>query len=232
MVKFEGIVVLGLWGLILLAGRSSRAQFWPLQRIGWGIVVALLFWLPYAVFRLKGPVAHPESAWLSEFFHNIGTVLQIAPMTWVAFVSRRFFNNEFVVWSAPDNQNAVWDGKWTGLESLVDQATLGIGWLCLFLVVAAWWRGGQVRWTLIRLFLLFLVFASFIAIVWSSARSNPLNYTNSLAGSDRITGGRYLYPVLMSWFVAGTVVLMRSSSGGTKTSPPRNGERRRNQPGQ
>ena len=130
-------------------------------------------------------------------------------MNLLAFLSRRFFNNDFASWSAPDNQHAVWSGKWVGLESFVDQSTLGIGWACLFLLVMMWLHGGKLRWTTLRLFLVFIGFAVFISIVWSSARSNPLDYTNSLNGSESITGGRYLYPAFMSWFVAGFVLLLR-----------------------
>ncbi|MEI6194630.1 MAG: hypothetical protein WCS42_09895, partial [Verrucomicrobiota bacterium] len=67
------------------------------------------------------------------------------------------------------------------------------------------------RWTVVRLALVFLFFALFISVVWSSTHVSPLNYTGAITGSERITGGRYLYPVLMSWFVAGFVWLLRSA---------------------
>jgi hypothetical protein len=211
MVKFEGIVLLGFWGILLLLDKDGRAIFWPLRRIGLAGVLGVAAWLPYIIFRLHNPVPHPESAWLGELIKNIGAVSSIAPMTCVAFLTRRFLNNDFAVWSSPDNQHAVWQGKWVGLESFVDQATLGLGWACVILFLLAWVRGGKLRWTVARVALVFVVFAIFISVVWSSARSNPLNYTNSLDGSERVTGGRYLYPALMSWFVAGVVLWVRAA---------------------
>ena len=211
MVKFDGIVLFGCWGFLLLLDKDSRAVFWPLRRIGVVGLLGLAGWMPYALLRLHGTAPDVESAWPVQLIKNTATVLGIAPMTALAFVSRRFLNNDFASWSAPDNQHAVWQGKWAGLESFVDQATLGLGWVCLLLLVLAWLRGGKLRWTVLRLFLLFVGFALFMATVWSSARSNPLDYTNSLNGSERITGGRYIYPVLMSWFVAGFVLLVRAT---------------------
>ena len=219
MVKFEGIVLLGFWGILLLLDKDSRAAFWPVRRMGLAGLFAIAGWIPYLIFRLHHPVPHPESAWLGALMNNLGTVLTIAPMTCFAFLSRRFFNNDFASWSSPDNQHAMWSGKWIGLESFIDQATFGLGWVCLLVFVIAWWRGGKLRWTVVRLALVFLIFAMFISTVWSSARSNPVNYTSSINGSERITGGRYLYPVLMSWFVAGFVLLVRAAPA-QPVSPP------------
>lgn len=210
MVKFEGIILFGMWGLLLLLDKDSRAIFWPLRRIGLAGLLGLAGWLPYFVLRLLGTAPNTESAWPGQLIHNTGTVLGILPMHLLAFLSRRFFNSDFAAWGAPDNQHAVWQGKWIGAESFVDQATLGMGWACLLLLALAWLRGGRLRWTEMRLFLMFVGFTTFICIVWSSARSNPLDYTTSLAGSETITGGRYLYPVFMSWFVAGFVLLIRA----------------------
>ena len=211
MVKFEGVILFGFWCLLLLLDKDSRAVFWPLRRIGLAGLLGFVGWLPYAVLRLHGTALNAESAWPRQLLENTGTVLKILPANLMAFVSRRFMNNDFAVWNAPDNQHAVWSGKWVGLESFVDQATLGLGWACLLVLLFAWLHGGKLRWTVLRLFLVFLGFTIFICIVWSSARSNPLDYTQSLAGSERITGGRYLYPAFMSWFVAGFVLLIRAS---------------------
>ena len=85
------------------------------------------------------------------------------------------------------------------MESLFDQATLGLGWACLLALLIAWWHGGKVRWTMVRLALVFLAFATFIGFVWSATHAEPLNYNGALGASERIGGGRYLYPALMSW---------------------------------
>jgi hypothetical protein len=233
MVKFEGIVLLGFWGVLLLLDKDSRTVLWPIRRLGWAVWLGLVGWLPYVTLRLLGTTPNAESAWPGQLLHNPVAVLSILPMNFLAFVSRRFFNNDFTAWTAPDNHHAVWQGKWLGLESFVDQATLGLGWACLLLLLFACLRGGTLRWPVLRLSLIFFGFALFISIVWSAARSNPLNYTNSLNGSESITGGRYLYPVLMSWFVAGYVLLVRSAPDKPVTSdlPPSKKEKlRRSKP--
>ena len=117
------------------------------------------------------------------------------------------------MWNSPDNQHAAWQGHWTGWVSLVDQWTQGLGWVCLLLLVLAWHRGGRLRWMLFRLFLIFLVFATVVSIVWSSVQSHPMNYNTALYGGDVSIAGRYLYSVLLAWFVAGFILLLRTWSG-------------------
>jgi hypothetical protein len=220
MVKFEGIVLFGFWSILLLLDKDSRTVFWPLRRIGLVGLLGLAGWLPYFTLRLLGTAPNTESAWPGQLIHNTGTVLGILPMHLLAFLSRRFFNGDFAAWGAPDNQHAVWQGKWVGPESFVDQATLGVGWVCLLLLALTWLRGGKLRWIELRLFLVFIGFATFLCVVWCSARSNPLDYTTSLAGSETITGGRYLYPVFMSWFVAGFVLFIRAKPDEPVVSGP------------
>jgi hypothetical protein len=198
--------------LLLALDKDARSAFWPPKRAAWVVVLGLAGWIPYVVFRLHGPVPHPESAWLSLLVRHAGEVIQIAPMTCLSLLSRRFLNNDFAAWSAADNHHAVWQGQWIGLASLFDQATLGIAWVCVLMMLAAWSRGGTLRWTALKLGLVFLVFAVVISIVWSSTHSEPLDYAGALDGSADTTGGRYLYPVLLSWFVAGAVLLARTSA--------------------
>jgi hypothetical protein len=209
MVKFEGIVLLAFWGLLVLLDKEGRAALWPPRRIGLAGILGAAGWVPYFVFRLHHPVTHPESAWMQEMMHHFDTVLAIAPMTFVAFLSGRFLNDGFASWTSPDNQHVVWQGKWLGLDSLWDPSTLGLAWVCLMLLAVACFHGGRVRWTVLILSLVFFIFTLFISVVWAATHCDPLNYSGSIQGSNSITGGRYLYPALMSWFVAGFVVLIR-----------------------
>ena len=226
MVKFEGMVLLAFWGLLLTLDKDCRAAFWPPQRIGLAGIMGFVGWIPYAIFRLHHPVPHPESAWLGVLIKNIGTVLSIAPVVCLAFVSRRFLNNDFANWTSPDNQHAVWAGHWTGWSSLFDQATLGLGWACLLLLAVTCLRGGNLRWTVLRLALMFFVFGTFIGVVWSATHSQPLDYNGAIGGSERIGGGRYLYQTLVAWFAAGFVLLVRAMPEQSvpppaqKTKPP------------
>jgi hypothetical protein len=220
MVKFEGMVLLAFWSALVLADKHCRAAIWPPKQALLPLGIGLAGWMPYIAFRLAGPVLHPESGWPSLLLNNMDKVAHIAPMTCLGFVSRRFLNNDFVSWTVTDNQHAVWNGKWEGLGSLVDQGTFGIAWVALIMCAILWFRGGSVRWTALRLLLIFLAFGTFIGTVWSATHSDPFSYSGAMDGSAGINGGRYLYPVLMSW-VLGTMVLLIRSLGST---PPRPAE--------
>ena len=212
MVKFEGMLLLGLWGVVLLLDRESRAALWPLRRLGWAGLLGVVAWLPYVVFRWNGPVPHPESGWVGLLIKNARAVLHILPMAWTAMLSRRFLNNDFAFWRSPDNQHAVWQGHWAGWSSLVDAWTPGVGWVCLLLLLVAWLRGGRLWWMGFRLCLMFLVFATVVSLVWSTVQPSSMNYTLALDGSVGAIGGRYLYPVLLAWLVAGVILLLRIRS--------------------
>jgi hypothetical protein len=213
MVKFDGMIILALWGLVLFPGRSSRTALWPPRRIGLAGLFGLIAWFPYVVFRLYGPVLSAETSWVKELMMSPGEVLGILPMTWVAMVSRRFLNNDFAMWGSPDNQHAVWQGHWLGWQSLVDHATRGVGWICLLMLAVAWYRGGRMRGVVFRLFLVFLAFAAAISVIQGAVLPAPKTYDLALAVSHLNAGGRYLYPVLMAWFMAGIILLLRTMPG-------------------
>jgi hypothetical protein len=96
--------------------------------------------------------------------------------------------------------------------SLFDEATLGVAWVCVLIVAAAWSRGGKLRWTVIRLGLAFLIFGMVIGVIWSSTHSTPLDYGGALDSGADNPDGRHCYPVLLSWFVAGMVLLVRAGA--------------------
>jgi hypothetical protein len=59
----------------------------------------------------------------------------------------------------------------------------------------------------------FVAFAMVISLVWSAVQSSPMNYSVALYGSDVSIAGRYFYPALMAWFVAGITLLLRELPG-------------------
>jgi hypothetical protein len=214
MVRSEAMSLLVFWVILLLLDRESRAALWPLRRMGWAGLLGIAAWLPYAVFRLNGPEAHAESGWMSLALRNVSAVFHMLPMTWLAMLASRFLHNEFAIWTSPDNQHAVWQGHWLGWQSLVDRWTQGVGWVCVLLLVLAWSRGGRLRWIVFRLFCVFLARVTVVSAYWSTVTCSPMNYTMALSGSASLTAGRYLYPILMAWFVAGVILLLRELPGG------------------
>ena len=217
MVKNEGVILLGIWGFLLLLNRESRAVFWPIKNAGMAAVLGFLAWIPYVLFRSHVSFVHPDTLGMGILLHNWKTGLGFEPMVWLAIVSGRFLNNNFASWSAPDNQHAVWNGQWSGVGSLVDGATLGLGWVCLLALVLFWLRGHRLRWAALFLFALLIIFSIPICLEVLScslslhqAASEPsqlINYSSALSCGDTKNSGRYLFPVLMSWPVVISILL-------------------------
>ena len=78
-----------------------------------------------------------------------------------------------------------------------------------------WQRGGRMRGGVFRLVLVFLAYATVITILQSTVQTSQKQYDMALAVSHMTAGGRYLYPVLMAWFVGGVILLLRELPGET-----------------
>ena len=50
MVKFDGMLLLALWTVLVLLDRDSRSAIWPPRRVGWAGLLGFAAWLPYLVF--------------------------------------------------------------------------------------------------------------------------------------------------------------------------------------
>lgn len=211
MVKFDGMLLLALWCALLLLDPHGRAVLLSPRRLGWPAAAGIVAWIPYVVFRLQRPAAHPESAWPSLLANDPGTVLQMLPITWTSLISRRLLNPELASWTSPDGQSVVWNGRWTGWESLIDPATLGLPWVCLLLLLGACGSHGPLRRAALRLAVVFLLFSVAIASIWTAIHSHPPDYSAVLSISGNTTGGRYLFPVLLAWFLGCAVLLARAS---------------------
>ena len=218
MVKFEGAILLGIWIVLLLLNRESRAIFWPMTNLSLAAAIGVLAWIPYLFYRGHVSVGNPDAGGMGLLLHHWKDTWSFVPMIWVTLVSRRFFNADFASWISADNLHAEWNGKWTGLESLADQATPGIGWVCALVLILFWLRGQRFRWTAFCFFTLFMLFTIPICIEIIAYSSNKtatqglqvVNYSAALRGaSELINGGRYLSPILMSGFMAAAVLLAR-----------------------
>jgi len=84
------MLLLALWVVLLMLNKDTRAAVWPPKRVAWIGLLGLAGWIPYMVFRLHGPVSHPQSAWLSLLARNAGNVFHVAPMTCLSVLARRF----------------------------------------------------------------------------------------------------------------------------------------------
>jgi hypothetical protein len=210
MVKFDGMLLLALWCALLLLDPKGRELLLLARRWGWLAAAGILTWIPYFAFRWQGPVAHPESAWLRQLANDPMAPIQMWPTTWKALISARLVNPQLAAWTSPDGQSVVWSGRWTGWGALIDPATLGLPWVCLLLLLAGWASRGPLRAAATRLAGVFLVFSIAIGLVWSAIHSQPPNFAGALSISGNSTGGRYLFPVLLAWFLGSAVLLVRA----------------------
>jgi len=215
MVRIDGGIIFGVWGILLLLNKDGRAVVWPLYRVGIAGLVGLLAWVPYFFYRAH-TIGHPNDLAPHLVMQNWMTSIKTAPMTWVALVSRRLLNNDFATWTSPDGHHVIWSGKWMGLGSFVDSATLGLGWVGLFVLVLFCMKRSHIRWVAFSFFAVCLIYSIVICITilgGAIGQDSPTSnfYNQALAGSEMILGGRYLYPLLMSWFIASAILLSRQN---------------------
>jgi hypothetical protein len=180
----------------------------------------LLTALPFICLRLQIPTLNYESSLVGHILHHPTTLLSTLA-NWARLFQielvRLFVNPDFANWNG-EGGRLHWIGKWDGLSSLYNHATLGLGWLCLLMTVALWFaipaRRQVIVWILAMLVgatvALSGVFVSFVSI---QSLSEVIGYTNDDAG------GRYLLPVLLAWF--STILTMFFANASSATTADR-----------
>ncbi|HXI73422.1 MAG TPA: hypothetical protein VNN22_24025 [Verrucomicrobiae bacterium] len=84
--------------------------------------------------------------------------------------------------------------------------------------IVAWRQGGNLRWTVLPLSLVFVIFAMFISVVWSTTHSDPGITLARWPAASASPANAIFIRRLMSWFVAGFVLLV--SAAPDKPVPP------------
>ena len=225
MVKIEGAIFLGLWGILLILDKEGRNALWPIKKFGVVVIIGLMAWVPYFIYRSHIFIIHPDNMGLRLIFHNWIDAIKLLPMIWVALVTGRLFNSGFASWSAPDNLHSVWDGKWLGLNSFIDSATLGIGWVCIAAFIFSWMRGGRLRFVAWCFFAVFLGYSLALCIAFLSFAPQegiqPFNYSTALrVGSGLENGGRYLISMQLAWLTVIAVLLSRETKKSANNLEP------------
>jgi hypothetical protein len=217
MAKFEGFIYLALvgsWILLLPSARpslKSSPRFWPV----------LAFWflaaLPFVCLRVQTPSLHYESGWAGYALQYPGSTLANWPGLFLILLARMFVSSDFASWSGEGGQ-LHWIGRWDGLSSLYNHATIGLAWLCLLMTVALWFavpaRRQVVVWTLA---MLVGALAAFSGVFASFVNITSLNAAISGYTVD-VHGGRYLLPVLLAWFATMMTVFFTEPPSSTSIS--------------
>jgi hypothetical protein len=198
MAKFEGFIILALVGSWMLLLPSARPSLKPSP----GFWRMLAFWflatLPFLCLRVQIPALHFESGWAGYALHHPGSTLANCPWIFMVLVARLFVSSDFANWSGEGGQ-LHWIGRWDGFSSLYNHLTLGLAWLCLLLTVALW-LAVPARRPIIVWMLAMLVGALTAFSLVFAALSNVTNLISTIGYTADYTAGRYLLPMLLSWF--------------------------------
>jgi hypothetical protein len=198
MAKFEGFIFLALAGSWMLLVPSARPtlkpplNFWRV--VGFWILAAL----PFICLRVRIPVLHFESGWAGYALHNPGITLSTWPRIFMIQLARLFMSADFANWSGAGG-SLHWIGRWNGLSSLYNHSTLGLPWLCLLLTVALWFAVPARRQVVIWTLAMVIAATAAFSLVFSSLLTVE-GLDGAIWLSARVTGGRYLMPILLAWF--------------------------------
>jgi len=233
MAKFEGFIILALagsWLLLLPSVRHSLKISPSAFRI---LAFCLLAALPFICLRVQTPSLHFESGWMGYAFHNPAGTLSCWPGLFLCLLGQFFLARDFARWSWESGQ-LHWIGRWDGPSSLFNHPTMGLAWVCLFMTIALWFAVPARREVIIWIMAMLagtmasfcLVFASFV---------NITNLARATGYTDDTIAGRYLLPVLLSWFATILTMIYAEQSFSTSTpnlsapisgTPPLAGSRR------
>ena len=198
MAKFEGFIFLALVGSWMFLVPSARPKltlplnFWRVA--GFWILAAL----PFIFLRVLIPALHFETGWASYALHNPGLTLSTWPWIFMIQTARLFMSADFANWSGAEG-NLHWIGRWDGLSSLYNHSTLGLPWLCLLLTVALWFAVPARRQAVVWMLAMVVAAIAALSLVFTSLLTVD-GIDGAIWLSARVTGGRYLLPVLFAWF--------------------------------
>jgi hypothetical protein len=195
--KFEGIVFAGCWAA---AWPGLRRKWRSHGRVGRSLAVAILCLLPYVIFRLAGPVPHPESDWWRTGLASPGGTLRRLPQLVLVGVVGRFFSQGFFLWGSVDHDHLQWIGRWNGLRSLVNPELSVLPWLlAAVLAVDLRWVPGH-RGVLVALS---GSVVGVLGVLCLAMACLPMMQADVLLVIDygRDVVGRYCYPFFLAWFL-------------------------------
>jgi hypothetical protein len=202
--KFEGIIYVALWAVILLF------FFWRLgwlkSRVLWkAVAVAAAGLVPYFCFRLAKPVPHPTSAWLHDGAASAGAVLRRFPQTFFLSMGHRFCDLGFFCWKTADNNHLQFAGQWQGLNSFEGPELSILPWLLLLILALSFWKKPTHRLVLAAFLAVILGELAALALVISCLPIMQANLSVVIEFARDIIG-RYYYPFFLACFL-GTMAL-------------------------
>jgi hypothetical protein len=226
--KFEGIIYAALWTLpaALLCWRHG----WFKNRLIWKAVIFVSICLiPYVCLRLTKPVLHVESNWIQNGLAHPAQACQRFPQVLLLNIGSRYFSQDFFHWKSDDKEHLEFCGQWNGLRSLINSEESVLPWLLLIIAFLSFWKKPHGRAALGALTIVALGFFFILAFAISCQPNVQADITQAIGGSGDGTGGRYLYPAILAFFLGMMTIWNNDASPIDKTiaaSPARSPKRR------
>ena len=127
MVKFEGFVLLGFWGLLLLLDKDGRAAFWPPRRFVLAGLFGFAGWLPYLFSGCIIGAHTPNQPGWGELTKNWDGFGHFADDL-LAFLSRRFLTTILPVdFAGQSARRVAWQVAGAGIVRGSGDARPGLG---------------------------------------------------------------------------------------------------------
>jgi hypothetical protein len=195
-IKLEGAVFAAFCCCALLPLGLKRG--WLKNKSIWvSAAVAAASVVPYALYRLTKPIAHPESHWMNTFVTGPGPVLQHFPQVLFLNITARFFNSPFYQWT-DNNGHLQWTGHWTGLDSLANTELSVLPWLLLVLLVLSLIFKPRRRIAIGAISAVILGVFTFLSFVVACLPRWDLTQLINLACN---ISGRHYYPFFTAWYL-------------------------------
>lgn len=195
-IKLEGAVFAGICCGALLPICVKRG--WLKNKSIWiSAAAAAASVVPYALYRLTKPIAHPESHWMHTFTTGPGPVLHHFPQVLFLNIVARFFSSPFFQWTATDD-HLQWTGHWTGLSNLVNPELSVLPWLLLVLLTLSLIFKPRGRIAIGALSAVILGVFTFLSFVVCCLPRWDMDLLVNLACN---ISGRHYYPFFTAWFL-------------------------------
>ncbi len=199
--KLEGAIFAAFCFLALIPFGLKRG--WLKDKTVWvSAAVAAATVIPYALYRLTKPIAHPESHWMNTFVSEPGSVVHHFPQAVFLNFFARFFSPQYFQWTA-NGDHMQWTGQWTGLSSLLNPELSVLPWLLLVVIVLSLIfkpRGRVAIGILSAVILAVVAFLSFVVVCL------PHWDMTQLINQACNISGRHFYPFFTAWFLGITAL--------------------------
>lgn len=216
--KFEGMVFAACWVCAWMVRRPWRDR----RGVARSLAVSAACFVPYVLFRLAGPLPHPESDWWRSGLAAPAEALRRFPQLVLVGVVGRFFSRGFFQWGSADHDHLRWLGQWEGPRSLVNPEISVLPWLLAAALAIALRYAPECRGAVVALsgsvvgVLAVLCLAMACLPVMQADVFLVIQYGRGVVG-------RYCYPFFLAWFL-GLMVPWLAPSDTTVASgdaPPR-----------